>query len=292
MKVNTNYANFVDTERMCYTMGIFAALLINWAQCLIGRIFKFILDRKLLLALPIAVSIILLINRLYTGFLVLILMTTCLFGIWKACELFDPYKTKAKRYIRYLKCINLGYSFSFSSHKSINCRRLLEILNRLTIDSDKSIGIEFPDEDNLGDTSKLYIFSKAKAEDRLYDLSNHITVENSELGAWHFYLLMGSEYYLPLWDHANYMAKRFITSKRQMIVVKHKYSGSDDLQPHITFTKMSESSSEALVSACYWSDWGGLIRETYLLTINDNHVTKFEEINSDCLLEYMCGIMF
>ena len=273
-------------------MGFFTTLLFIGIQCLIGRIFKFVLDSNLLLAFPFAISIILLINGLYTGFLVLILMTTCLFGIWKLCELFDPYKTTAKRYIRYLKCINLGYSFSFSSNKSINCRRLLEMLNRLSIDSDKSIGIELPDEDRLGDTSKLYIFCKTKAEDRLYDLSNHITIENSELGVWHFYLFMGSVHYLPLWDHANYMARRFITSKRQMIAAKNKYSGPDNLQPHITFTKTSESSSESLVSACYWSDWGGLIRETYQLVINDNHVTKFERVNSNCLLEYNCGIRF
>ena len=77
-----------------------------------------------------------------------------------------------------------------------------------------------------------------------------------------------------------------------MIAAKHKYSGPDNLQPRITFTKTSESSSESLVSACYWSDWGGLIRETYQLVINDNHVTKFERVNSNCLLEYNCGIRF
>lgn len=39
------------------------------------------------------------------------------------------------------------------------------------------------------------------------------------------------------------------------------------------------------------TDWGGLFRDTFRVVITDNHVTTFELINDECLLEYNCGIM-
>lgn len=50
--------------------------------------------------------------------------------------------------------------------------------------------------------------------------------------------------------------------------------------------------SESFVSACYWSEWGGLFRETFRLVIIDNRVVKYELISDECLLSYNCGIMF
>lgn len=216
----------------------------------------------------------------------------CMFGVCKLWELIDPYIYKVDKYIRYLRCINLYEYLTLGFKKQIVCKRLFKILNRLSIDVDRSVGIEFPDEEALGDTSKIYLFSKSDPENRIYHFKDILKVDNSELGAWHFYLLESSKHYLPLWDHANYMARTFITSKTWKIVNRHKYSGSDGLEPTVSFTKISEVSSESLVSACYWSDWGGLFRETFRVVITDNHVTTFEQINDECLLEYNCGIMF
>ena len=103
------------------------------------------------------------------------------------------------------------------------------MLKYLSISSDQSIGIEFLDDETFCDTSKLYIFTNEKYEDRMHDLTTHISVKNSELGAWSYYLLKSSEYYLPLWDHANYIERKFIVSKRNLIILRHKYSGRDTL---------------------------------------------------------------
>ena len=246
----------------------------------------------MLLSLLVAIAVITLLNGLFPGFLILITILICLIGLWILWELIDPYKLKANKYIKYIKCVGLCYNLSLGFMRQMKCNWLLKVLKHLSINSDHSIGIEFPDDDTLGDTSKLYIFTNEKQENRMYDLTTHISVKNSELGAWSYYLLMSSEYYLPLWDHANYIARKFIISKWNWIILRHKYSGSDTLKPYVNFNKTSDTSSESIISACYWSDWGGLFRETFRVVITDNHVTTFELINDECLLEYNCGIMF
>lgn len=221
-----------------------------------------------------------------------ILIISSLFAICKLWEIIVPYKAKSNKYFTYLTCIKIYYFLTLGFKKQMKAKILLKILNPLSLDVDKSFGIEFPYEEILGDTSKLYIYSKNKPEDRIYDLSNHLVVENSVLGAWSFYLLMTSEYYLPLWDHANYINRKFITSKRNLFVQKHKYSGKDNLEPRVHFTKISDSVSESIVSACYWSEWGGLFREYVKLIITDDKVTKYEHLGEECLLHYNCGIVF
>ena len=246
----------------------------------------------LLLSLPFAVGVITLLYGLFSGFLILIPTLICLIGLWILWELIDPYKVKANKYIKYLRCIGLCYNLSLGFMRQRKCKCLFKVLKSLSVNSDQSIGIEFPDDDTLGDTSKLYIFTNEKLEDRTYDLTTHISVQNSELGAWCYYLLKSSEHYLPLWDHANYIERKFITSKWNWIILRHKYSGIDTLNPYVDFNKTSESSSESTISACYWSEWGGLFRETFRLVIIDNRVVKYELISDECLLSYNCGIMF
>lgn len=246
----------------------------------------------MLLSVLFAIAVIALLNGLFSGFLILTTILICLIGLWILWELFDPYKLKANKYIKYLKCVGLCYNLSFGFIRQLKCNWLFKVLKYLSINSDQSIGIEFPDDDTFGDTSKLYIFTNEKQEDRMYDLTTHISVKNSELGAWSYYLLMSSEYYLPLWDHANYIARKFIASKRDLIIPRHKYSGRDTLKPYVNFNKTSDTSSDSIISACYWSNWGGLFRETFRVVITDNHITTFELINDECLLEYNCGIMF
>lgn len=249
-----------------------------------------IINLVLLLMMPIVT---LLVSGADAGILMITpIILGSLFGLWKIWEWIDPYIVTANKYIRYLRGINLYECLTLGCKEQVVCRRLFKVLNSLSIDADLSVGIEFPDSERLGDTSKIYFVSKSNPESRIYHLNDILKVDNSELGAWHFYLLASSEYYLPLWDHANIISRKFVMSKRKMVVTKHKYSGTDNLKPFVNFSKISEVSSESIVSACYWSDWGGLFRETFRIVITDNHVTTFERINYECLLEYNCGIMF
>lgn len=48
-------------------------------------------------------------------------------------------------------CLTLGFK------KQTKAKMLLKIINHLSVDVDKSVGIEFPFEEGLGDTSKLYM---------------------------------------------------------------------------------------------------------------------------------------
>ena len=136
----------------------------------------------MLLSLLFAIAVIALLNGLFSGIMILIPTLICLIGLWILWELIDPYKLKANKYIKYLKCVGLCYNLSLGFMRQMKCNWLFKVLKHLSINSDQSIGIEFPDDDTLGDTSKLYLFTNEKNEDRTYDLTTHISVKNSELG--------------------------------------------------------------------------------------------------------------
>ena len=168
----------------------------------------------------------------------------------------------------------------------------LKYLNCISLDPGWMWKIKDIDIEAFGDTTRFYLINETEPDNEVYDLLNVIRVENTPMGALQVYLLMMSEHYLPLWDHACYIERRFISSKFQMLFGKYRYTGDDDLNPHIKFTKLSSESSEATISACFWSEWGGLQRETYHLKIIDGKVTLYELVNTTTLLEYNCGIMF
>lgn len=46
------------------------------------------------------------------------------------------------------------------------------------------------------------------------------------------------------------------------------------------------------ITCCYWSDWGGLIKELIEIKIENNKVTSIFNVDKTLLFEYDCGIMF
>ena len=121
------------------------------------------------------------------------------------------------------------------------------------------------------------------------DFWSYLQVEKSQMGAWQAYLLSQMWHYLPLQWHANYSYRDYIysqSSKSYDILREHFIAGKHQVAPQIT-----QEGDKFLISACYWSEFEGLVREHYAVTFENDRV-YVEELDANILYEYDCGIQF
>lgn len=119
------------------------------------------------------------------------------------------------------------------------------------------------------------------------------------MSAWQIYLLTTASTVLPAFWHGNYRNRQYVFSKsdisnllgyyRENIFSKVDVSNiADDILPRVELI-----GNMAKVRCCYWNDWEGLVRETVSINFNDRKNIRInEEIESEVLYEYNCGIKY
>ena len=144
-----------------------------------------------------------------------------------------------------------------------------------------------------GDRSHLYI-SKEGSND--YSIWDHITVEDSHMGAWQTYLLYSVWHYLPFFWHGAYNKRSYIYTENDVTKVSHFREEVPnilkDIKRHNFSPRICGDGSNYYVSCCFWSNWGGLIKEVAEIVMNNNKVTSISIIGRKVLIPYECGIMF
>ena len=121
------------------------------------------------------------------------------------------------------------------------------------------------------------------------DFWTYLQVEKSQMGAWQVYLMSQMWHYLPLQWHANYSYRDYLysqSSKGYGYFRKNFVASWHKLAPQIT-----QEGDKYLISACYWSEFEGLVREHYAVTFEKDRV-YIDKINVDVLYKYNCGIQF
>ena len=177
-----------------------------------------------------------------------------------------------------------------------NYNDVLTLLDKIVVKDNYSMKIvPYYDKDTFdmfADTSPIVIYNEqgewlsTNFED---DFWNYLQVENSQMGAWQAYLLSQMWHYLPLQWHANYSYRDYIysqSSKSYDILREHFIAGKHQVAPQIT-----QEGDKFLISACYWSEFEGLVREHYAVTFENDRV-YVEELDANILYEYDCGIQF
>ena len=136
-------------------------------------------------------------------------------------------------------------------------------------------------------------------------------VDDSPLGALQVYLISKLWHYLPMHWHGYYDRRFSVFSKDDLLKIKvrsRKTRGERSLKPSDIYEEENDLPKEALacdvtpkvtryedkyyVSCCYWSEFGGLIRELVEIKIENNKVTEFLDANREVLYRYHCGIMY
>ena len=130
---------------------------------------------------------------------------------------------------------------------------------------------------------------------------DYIKAENSIDGAWEAYFLYKVWHILPLWWHANYSRRIYMFSEEDADSIQLlSFSERERRQPMIqkkvksliSKPEVVEVDGKYHVSCCYWTNFGGLIKETVEVFISPEGKVELKDIESQTLYEYTCGIMF
>ena len=138
------------------------------------------------------------------------------------------------------------------------------------------------------------------SEDTLYlrftfEMFEHLHIEPSLMGAWQAYLLCISKTLLPFSGILYYTKRKLIMSNDQLRdirpllrlkIIPELENLEVDVAPSVTI-----DGNNALVSCCYWNDWGGLIREYVPVFFNNDRV-RIGDFHDEVLIKFDCGIMF
>ena len=176
---------------------------------------------------------------------------------------------------------------------------IFQLLERIQVKKDAVLGIKECEKNGMGDTSRITItFPDGSVLDHTNDdFWKNITVESSVMGIWQVYLLRNLWTYLPLFWHANYDHHDYIYTKEQMTIINSKPELGD--KPiHIDFSRYDISprieikEDRYIVSACYWSDFEGLVREEQAISVNVVGQIVFFERAKTILYPYECGVLY
>lgn len=121
------------------------------------------------------------------------------------------------------------------------------------------------------------------------DFWTYVQVENSQMGAWQAYLVAKMWHYLPLIWHSNYSYRSYIYTKSSpglKAALRHCMATWNKVAPSIT-----QEGNQYLISVCYWSEFGGLIRENCSVRF-DNGIVAITTLGGKVLHKYDCGMIF
>ena len=173
---------------------------------------------------------------------------------------------------------------------------LLPCLNKLSLPEGAVLEVKEAEQSGSGDISRVFV--KGSSGSSNYNYFDEITVENSCDGAWQAYLLQAIWHILPTFWHGAYGYRTYLFSKAYLKGLRTlRESDQDivnglnefDLIPEVV---KSPNNGKYYVTCCYWSDWGGLIRELVEITIENNKVAEVFEAKRNVIFKYECGILF
>ena len=175
----------------------------------------------------------------------------------------------------------------------------LQYLVHLSLPDGASLHVEKCNEEDVGDKSKLYV--KTVEGEYHQNIWDFIKAENSIDGAWDAYFLYKVWHILPLWWHANYYRRIYMYSEEDADSIELlSFSQREKVQPMIqkevksliSKPEVVEANGKYYVSCCFWTNFGGLIKETVEVFISPEGKVAFKDIEYQTLYPYECGIMY
>ena len=186
--------------------------------------------------------------------------------------------------------------------------KILYVLDKIQLLEDYGLQLEY-EERGIG--GRTYIYVKEPNGNLSKNFLDFVIVDDSPLGALQIYFLSKLWHHLPMFWHGYYDQRFSVFSKDDLLKIKvrsRKTRGERPLKPSDIYEEENDLPEEALacdvtpkvtryedkyyVSCCYWSEFGGLIRELVEIKIENNKVTEFLDANREVLYRYHCGIMY
>ena len=178
------------------------------------------------------------------------------------------------------------------------------VFNKIKLPKGAQLGIAVYDDDpcqSIGGESRVTITLQdgTVIGDDDKNFWKLISCEDSSAGAWQMYLLYNLWHYLPLFWHANYERRWYIYSDDQL--KKYNiYVEEDHGLPAENFNPdkyeieplIWEEDGVYHVSACYWSNFEGLVREELKISTGQKSHVYSRPVSHRALFRYHSGILY
>lgn len=209
-------------------------------------------------------------------------------------------------------CLDVAYSL-LRAVKERKYTTLLAHLDHLHLLEGKNLFVQFPSHHDTGDRSHLYVADStyvqemerfsffytddrkpAPHDERSYGIFLHLRVDDTLMGAWQALLVSQLWHVLPVYWHGVYDERRYIFATEhlaELVAEPREDCSALHLQPSdytVTPDHVEAGKGVYYFTLCYWTEWGGLIRETYQVTIHDGRAT-IEHLDKETLHRYDCG---
>jgi hypothetical protein len=211
----------------------------------------------------------------------------------------NPYATKGRKLQSLIATKRIFRSYVFDPGN------ILEVLDRITIPEGMALRCHLIDLSRhcTGDKSFLYVCEDEVPEDDnkygfIDETWKNITVEPSAMGMWQVYLLMTTIHVMPFYWHGGYDERTFVFSRsdlRRIPELRWKslsHIEDSKLQPEVKFTRGLDGECMGMISNTYWTEWGGLIRETVIIDMDEDKIIRYGSVFNEVLFRYDSGMCY
>ncbi|MBD5233786.1 MAG: hypothetical protein HDS65_06340 [Bacteroidales bacterium] len=165
-----------------------------------------------------------------------------------------------------------------------NPHQILSILKDLKLPDEYKLGYTHYISESFGQYDVVVVHTNGKQDKNIF---NYLNVEESKMGVWQAYLLNTLWHTLPLNDHSNYSARKFIYSVKDIesLYIKEDNIRKKCLKSNVDIHVVGLRDFY-YVSCCYWCRFTGLNRVVCEIQIRDNRVININEVSRVVLVEY------
>lgn len=177
--------------------------------------------------------------------------------------------------------------------KDKNYRNISSVLSKVKVPSGMVLNVQECKREGSGAVSSLFVRNSDGSHN--YNIFENLEFEDTPMGAWQAYLLTRLRHGLPLWWHANYDRRDYIYTKDDIANIRHFGNRSVDKSILYDYTLNPEivgGNGKYFVSCCFWTEFGGLIREYTEIRFANNKMESAFEFKRKTLFHYECGILF
>lgn len=180
---------------------------------------------------------------------------------------------------------------------SRNYQDILTVLDKVSLPSGMTFGVDECEQSGTGDKSKLWVSTADGIKDN--EIFKYLIVEDSPSGAWQACLLYKLWHSLPFWWHGAYDCRIYLDNQNDyrkirpimrdddLKMIRNAIKSCKDMNPSI-----SQNGNKYYVQRYYWNDWSGLVRELIEVTIENKLVVSMIEVEKVVEYSYDCGILF
>lgn len=181
--------------------------------------------------------------------------------------------------------------------KAKEYEKVFRLLDKVKVKEDYKIKIEPYDAEKAfmagGAVCSICIYDKdgkLLTDNFKEDFWSYLQVEKSKMGAWQAYLINQMWLYLPLYSPANFLRREYVYTQSSKIEFEDGLNDEEEafnsaISANNVTPNIVRDGDNFIISACYWTISGGLIREKYIVCFEEDSV-NVKYFDDEVLFKY------